>query len=238
MSEYRIPDHGRSDALEALAERARHGEHEIALRGHTLPAREATRRLRLAAGVDDNDDVSRLRRLVAIVGLGALASALLRDVPTADRLGIALIGLAAFGLSAWLARRARRVHQSMVATALAWPGDQPFPIEGYADWLVADKPVLQLTLRTGIDANILRQGLLIIDPTAQLEVVDARRYRLALPRSWAPSPRADKHGTTSVPSLPTATSNAVVLRALTTQVLIPLHREVGVVGIRMGERAT
>lgn len=238
MSEYRSTARSRSDALIALAERAQRGDHEIATHGHTLPAREAERRLRLAAALNERDVHLSVALGILILSLIALGSSLLRDAPTTDRLGIAFIGCGLFAISMWIVRRAGRHQQRAVATELAWPDAQPFPIDGYADWLVADRPILQVTLRTGIDPNLLRQGMLIIDPHARIEVVDDSRYRLAMARSWAPQPQADKRGISNEPSLPTVRSNIVTLRALTKQVLIPLHRDVGIVEVRMGEHVT
>jgi hypothetical protein len=141
------------------------------------------------------------------------------------------------GLATWLGTRWRRAQQRLVATELAWAGELPFPLEGYVDWLVADRPVLQVTLRAGLDPTVLRSALLVVDPHATLELIDPCRFRLRLPRSWAPPPPTDRRGITTAASPTTARANVVTLHALTTQLLLPLHRDVGIEVVRMGDVA-
>jgi hypothetical protein len=86
MSEYRVPERGRSPAVEALADRARRGDHEIELRAHVLPAREKDRRLALAAGAADREGVARLSSLLGWLGIIAFISAVVRRSARASSL--------------------------------------------------------------------------------------------------------------------------------------------------------
>lgn len=233
MADYREPDRVRSAALERLAARAARAEHELPRDADKLPPHIRTARLEAAAGVG-HDRPGCLIMLAILAGalstIVALKAAIGQGRPST--FGLILVGATALLIawSVWATRASARRRAAAVEALLAWERDLPFPVTGYVDWLVADAPALQLTLRAAIDPDLLRRALPAVDSAATLEVLDDRRFRVVFQATLTSTSgdvdgEADRHG------------QVVVLRRFHAELLLPLHHDVGIEMLAMGGAA-
>lgn len=233
MGEYREPDRVRSEALERLAARAARAEHELPRDAGKLAPHVLTARLEAAAGV--GQDRPGCLIMLALLG-GAFSAFVLVKVLGGQRLpssmGLVVFGSTAVlaGWSVWATRTSARRRATAVEALLAWERDVPFPISGYRDWLVADAPALQVTLRAPIDPDQLRRALPAVDAAATLDVLDEQRFRISFAAS-RPGASGDQDGE------PDRHAQVTVLRRFHTELLLPLHHDVGIEQLAMGGAA-
>lgn len=123
-----------------------------------------------------------------------------------------------------LVRRRRLLARRMarLAEVTAWPARQPFEVTGFASWLVADRPLLDLHLTGPIDQAKLGRALQNIDAAIQLAPLDERTMRITLP-----APRAH-HG------IRFRFGNFPLLERVFGELLVPLHADGAVARVTMG----
>jgi len=146
--------------------------------------------------------------------------------------GFVGISTAAFiGLFIYSLARYRRMHAGRVARlaeVTAWPARQPFSVTGFASWLVADRPLMDLHLAGPIDQARLARALQHIDAGITLEPIDERTMRIAVPPRQR---RMQQGGSLSYGNLP-------LLDRVFGELLLPLHGDGAVVGLTMGGLAS
>ncbi|MDB4961193.1 MAG: hypothetical protein JWP01_1192 [Myxococcales bacterium] len=105
-----------------------------------------------------------------------------------------------------------------------------FPIVGYRAWLLADEPTFDVELRRAVELQILVTSATAIDPAIAIRRINERSFRIVTRRIALP---ATKEGAT-----PTYLGDRRLLRELYDRILGPLHADVGIVTMQMGDRAT
>lgn len=145
----------------------------------------------------------------------------------ADYLRIGLLCGAGAIVTVWgLLRRAAtdRGKAAAYAEAMAWPDRQPFLVTGYASWLACDRPLFELRLRAAFDRPAFERGLRAIDPDIEIEPIDDRTSRIAIPAAVGTRGRAGsvRYG------------NAPLLHRVFAELVVPLHAEVGVERASLG----
>lgn len=193
---------------------------------HLRPPQEAsTMRLRTARLLYASGLVPINGAGAALVGVGLI----LGGVIVGGLVGVPGVGLllgTAGGLAGGLGARQR--DEARLATSLAQLREYPFPIEGYDNWLLSGRPLLDVELSAPIpteelEARVRASPMDILDVT--LTWLTDRRFRLEIEPQlhaagqgirpfWGGSPQAFK--------------------ALALRVLVPLHRRVPIVAVRMG----
>ena len=115
-------------------------------------------------------DIAKIIVIAGLLGGGIV----LRLEPMPERVvGGGMIGLSVFLLAVWgrgATRRAERRERRLLAAI----GPRPFFLTGYATYLTADVPLLEITLAQP-------GGLGVAIPDAIVEQVDPRTLRVALP---------------------------------------------------------
>ena len=105
-----------------------------------------------------------------------------------------------------------------------------FPIEGYRPWLLAAEPTFDVELRREIDVDMIVTSAAAIDPAINVRRISARSFRVITRRIALPG---IKDG-----DLPIHLGDRRLLRELYERMLSPLHADIGIVIMRMGDRAT
>jgi hypothetical protein len=123
-------------------------------------------------------DIGKIVVVVALIVLGIV----LRLRPMPERVvGGGLIAVGVFLLAVWGKRATHRPRdrQRRLVAAL---GPRPFPIDGYAMWLCADEPVLDVVLAQPAKSSsqVIAQ-LRALDAEAVLTQLDDRTVRVVLP---------------------------------------------------------
>lgn len=122
-----------------------------------------------------------------------------------------------------LARRRRMLAQraARLAEVTAWPTRQPFPVTGFASWLVADRPLLDLHMSGPVDQAKLARALHHIDAAITLEPIDDRTMRVSIPARVEHRRR-------------TAYGNVPLLERVFRDLLLPLHGDGAIEHVTMG----
>jgi hypothetical protein len=120
-----------------------------------------------------------------------------------------------------IARRGRRetANQQAVAAALTFPSTLPFPLDGLADWLAFGGD-LRLELRATIDRETLAGAVAGVEPKASLSWRDETSVTVTLPRNYLYSTGPDSG---------VFGGSFPLITTLAKDLLIPLHRDVGIV---------
>lgn len=105
-----------------------------------------------------------------------------------------------------------------------------FPVEGYRTWLLADSPAFDIELRRDIDIEVLRTSTTAVDPKIAVDKKSERVFRFAMPRIGLPNTQAH------LP--PIEVGDRRLLHELHRRILAPLHADVGIVAMRMGDNTT
>lgn len=105
-----------------------------------------------------------------------------------------------------------------------------FPIEGYRAWLLADEPTFDVELAREVDTEILATSARAIDESVKVSRSGERAFRVVTRRVALPSHKKDG------PAL--LVGDRQLLFQLHARLLAPLHADVGITRMRMGERAT
>jgi hypothetical protein len=151
----------------------------------------------------------------ALAGLGALGLATM-FIPAAA----ILVGIGGFQLTD---RRA-------IARGLRELDDWGFPVTGYRAWLLADEPTFELELRCEVDVEMIASSVAALDSAVVVRRSAERVVRIITRRIALPSPRAK--------APPIYLGDRRLLRELHAGVLAPLHADVGIVALRMGDLRT
>lgn len=189
-------------------------ESSIPRHASRLSQEQRRTRMLLAAGAhgDESGWWALLGLLVMFGGLGIYAST---HDPGAV---VALVALAVpFGVVPIfvLALHNNRKRDAAIAALL-----RELPYDGIADWIVADRPLVELELHDRIDARLLEQALRTVENghAIEVEAVSDRVVRIAIP----PRASLEHHG-----DLP-------LLRAVIAQVITPLGTENPIVRFSLG----
>lgn len=103
-----------------------------------------------------------------------------------------------------------------------------FRVEGYRAWLLAAEPAFDLELRGVVGVDVLGQAIAAVDPSIQLRAIDERTFRVVTRRIALPG---TKEG-----AMPIYLGDRRLLGELLERILAPLHADVGIVELRMGDR--
>lgn len=209
-----------SETLERLAQQGLEKRRELPLDARKLDAWQRNQRLQLALGVAGHDATG--------WSLATLFSGVIALVCTKFSNGIAL-GLFAvtLGLGIWSARLSairERERAERIAATLAWAKRMPFPMDGYAEWICSEEPLLDVVATRAL-GDAFEAAVHAIDPAASVELLDERTARIAIPpRTVGTSDSRDWFG------------DVATLTKLTEELLVPLHAEIGIVHVAMGGR--
>lgn len=116
-----------------------------------------------------------------------------------------------------------------IAKGLRELDDWGFPITGYREWLLADEPAFDVELQRHVDIQVLTTSASAIDPAIRIRRIDERKFRVITRRIALPG---RKDG-----APPIYLGDRRLLRELYDRILSPLHADVGVVGLRMGDNS-
>jgi hypothetical protein len=105
-----------------------------------------------------------------------------------------------------------------------------FPVEGYRAWLLADFPAFDIELKRSVDVEVVRTSTIAVDATIVVEKKAERVFRFVLRRIAFPNVQ---------PHLPPIeVGDRRLLKELHRRILAPLHADVGIVRMQMGDNAT
>ena len=104
-----------------------------------------------------------------------------------------------------------------------------FPVEGYRAWLLADEPAFDIDLARDVEREVLSVSVRAIDASIKVERMGPRTFRVITRRIALPSLRRDGRVI--------FVGDRRLLHELHARVLAPLHADVGITRMRMGERA-
>jgi hypothetical protein len=119
----------------------------------------------------------------------------------------------------------RRAVANRLREVQAWG----FPITGYRDWLLADEPAFDVELSREVDVEVIASSMRAIDGAIKIERLGGRRFRVITRRIALPSPKRNE------PAI--FVGDRRLLQELHERILAPLHSDVGITSVRMGERA-
>ena len=105
-----------------------------------------------------------------------------------------------------------------------------FPIEGYRSWLLAAEPAFDVDLLREIDIDMIITSCAAIDPAIVVRRISERSFRVVTRRIALPG---TKDG-----DPPIHLGDRRLLRELYDRMLSPLHADIGIVAMRMGDRST
>ncbi|HEY0255611.1 MAG TPA: hypothetical protein VGC41_28975 [Kofleriaceae bacterium] len=117
----------------------------------------------------------------------------------------------------------RATRAARLGEVTAWPARQPFPVTGFASWLVADVPLLDLHAPAPIDTEKLSRAIRNIDASIETETIDDQTVRIKIP----PLLQYQKYG-------PFPFGNLPLLDRLFTELVLPLHADGAVQNVSMG----
>jgi len=130
-----------------------------------------------------------------------------------------LVGLGGFELAD------RRAIAKGLREAERWG----FPVRGYREWLLAAEPTFDLELRGIVGIDVIAQAIATVDPSIRIRAVDERTFRIVTRRIALPG---TKEGAS-----PIYLGDRRLLEELVERILAPLHADVGIVEVRMGDHA-
>lgn len=105
-----------------------------------------------------------------------------------------------------------------------------FPVAGYRAWLLADSPAFDIELRRDVDAEVVRTSTSAVDPAIVVDKSSPRVFRFVMRRIALPNAK---------PHLPPLeVGDRRMLAELHRRILAPLHADVGIVRMAMGDHAT
>jgi len=105
-----------------------------------------------------------------------------------------------------------------------------FSIEGYRAWLLAAEPTFDVELRREIDIDMIVTSAAAIDPAISVRRISARSFRVITRRIALPGLEDGDP--------PIHLGDRRLLRELYERMLSPLHADIEIVIMRMGDRAT
>lgn len=214
---------GGSPTLDALARQARG---ETPRQAHLLSEAGVRERLELAAGVA-GDNAAGLVIAALFVGCFAIAAGA-KAAPTAQNetpvVGVLFVAaIVIVALAAWAVHSAGKRRRAKVAALLAWPDRLPFPASGWRDWLVADRPVVDVVLATDVAPKQVVDAARAVSGAITVEHLGERTFRLASPAlTWSWKRHTVAYG------------DVALARRLVAELLVPVHAELGIAAVRFG----
>jgi hypothetical protein len=131
-------------------------------------------------------------------------------------------GALALGITAMMVDENRKIADGLKEVA-TWG----YSVEGYREWLLAHSPTFDLELRRDVGVDLLKSSLAAIDPAIIVERRGDRVVRVIMRRIEMPG--GEKQPTFLV-------GDRKRLFEVRDRVLGPLHTDVGIVAVRMGDR--
>ncbi len=104
------------------------------------------------------------------------------------------------------------------------------PIDGYREFLLASEPTFDIELRHVVDAQVISTSARAVDPGLRVRRIGEREVRFVTRQVALPGLKDGEP--------PTYIGDRRLLFELWDRILAPLHSDVGIARIRMGERAT
>ena len=104
------------------------------------------------------------------------------------------------------------------------------PLTGYREWLLAEEPAFEVELRRNADMHVIATSTRAIDPGIRVRRIGEREVRFVTPRVALPGLQDG--------DLPTYLGDRRLLFEIHARILAPLHADVGIARIRMGERTS
>jgi hypothetical protein len=108
--------------------------------------------------------------------------------------------------------------------------DWGFPVDGYRAWMLADEPTFEIELARDVDLDVLVTSTHAIDDKVSVTRTRERTYRFVTRRVALPAEVQD--------GPVTLVGDRELLKQLHASLLAPLHADVGIQRMRMGDRAT
>jgi hypothetical protein len=105
-----------------------------------------------------------------------------------------------------------------------------FPVEGYRAWLLADEPTFEIELARDVDLDVLVTSTRAVDAMVQVTRTRDRMFRFVTRRVALPAQHKDGQVV--------YVGDRALLKELHAQLLAPLHADVGIQRMRMGDRGT
>ena len=133
--------------------------------------------------------------------------------------------LVAAGIGGFALRDRRRVELGL-QEVLAWG----FPVEGYRAWLLASEPAFDIELRRDITVEVMTESAAAIDTAIVVHRIGHRVFRIVTPRAALPG---RKPGDPAV-----HLGDRELLRRIYDALLAPLHADIGIAALRMGDLST
>jgi hypothetical protein len=131
-------------------------------------------------------------------------------------------GALALGITAMLVDENRKIADGLKEVA-TWG----YPVEGYRDWLLAHSPTFDLELRRDVSSDLISSSLAAVDPSIVVERRGDRVVRVIMRR-------IEMEGGERQPTF--LVGDRKRLLEVRDRVLGPLHADVGIVALRMGDR--
>jgi hypothetical protein len=126
------------------------------------------------------------------------------------------------GVGGFIVRERRRV-----ARGLREVEDWGFPVTGYRDWLLASEPAFDVELRRDIAGEVMTESAAAIDTAIAVHKAGERVFRVITPRVALPGRK---------PGQPVVhLGDRDLLRRIYDAMLAPLHADIGIVALRMGD---
>jgi hypothetical protein len=173
------------------------------------------KRLARAFGVQPKRRGLAITATGVLAGIGALG-ATFAFLPAA---------LVAAGIGGLVLRDRRRVALGL-GEVLAWG----FPVEGYREWILASEPAFDVELRRDMAAEVMTGSIAAIDTGIVVHRIGDRVFRVVTPRVALPGQR---------PGDPAVhLGDRELLRRIYDALLAPLHADIGIVELRMGDLST
>jgi hypothetical protein len=223
---------GGSPTLSALAADA---SDRVPRQSQLLTAEQRRERLELAAGVHDQRGGGGFAIGAGLAGIVSIATCGAATGARSDLGGGATaFFLASLVVTAGLlvaadreSTRARRARDAAIAKLLAWPATLPFPVDGYDEFLVADTPLVDVTLATPPGRKLFADAARAVDAAIQVDPIGERTFRLTVPvrsRTFT-----SKHSARLV-----RYGDRELLARLFEVMILPVHAELGVERVELG----
>lgn len=136
-------------------------------------------------------------------------------------IGLVPAGLMFAGLGKMIADDRKQIARGLAEVDL-WG----FPVDGYREWLLADAPTFEIELRREIGAGMIEEAIAAIDKVAVVSRPARTVVRVATPSiALGPTKRYP----------PVRVGDRRLLDEIHQRVLAPLHADVGIVRMRMGD---
>jgi hypothetical protein len=164
----------------------------------------------------------RLARVFGIEPLRPAGALVMAAVVGLIPMGWVMSSAVVLGLTAIYADEQRKLREGL-AEVTGWG----FAVSGYREWLLAREPAFDLELRREVGMELLEASFAAIDPSVRIERRGERIVRVVMRR-------IEIRATERAPSF--LAGDRMRLAELRDRVLAPLHADVGIAAMRMGER--